>query len=244
MKGLVVAIDGPSGVGKSTVGKAVAARLGVPYLDTGAMYRAVGLAVKRKGIALPLEDPGGGRRGRVPCGRARDGERRGRADVAERRGRVPGDPDAGDFGVRLGCLRRAGRETPPRGHAAQPRARGRRRPRGARHRDEGRPRDAAQVLPHGARRRCGRAAGSRSFRPGALLRPSLRCSRTWKRAITRIPRGPIHRSGTMGRTRESTRPRCRSRRSSTASFRPSAGEFRRPVDRSPPARLTSTVPAA
>ena len=56
MKGLVVAIDGPSGVGKSTVGKAVAARLGLPYLDTGAMYRAVGLAVKRKGIALPLED--------------------------------------------------------------------------------------------------------------------------------------------------------------------------------------------
>jgi len=57
VKGLVVAIDGPSGVGKSTVGKAVAARLGVPYLDTGAMYRAVGLAVMRKGIALPLEDP-------------------------------------------------------------------------------------------------------------------------------------------------------------------------------------------
>ena len=57
MTGLVVAIDGPSGVGKSTVGKAVAARLGVPYLDTGAMYRAVGLAVKRKGIALPLGNP-------------------------------------------------------------------------------------------------------------------------------------------------------------------------------------------
>jgi cytidylate kinase len=57
VKGLVIAIDGPSGVGKSTVGKAVAARLGVPYLDTGAMYRAVGLAVKRKGIALPLADP-------------------------------------------------------------------------------------------------------------------------------------------------------------------------------------------
>jgi CMP/dCMP kinase len=57
VKELVVAIDGPSGVGKSTVGKALAARLDVPYLDTGAMYRAVGLAVKRKGIALPLEDP-------------------------------------------------------------------------------------------------------------------------------------------------------------------------------------------
>ena len=65
MKGLVVAIDGPSGVGKSTVGKALAARLGVPYLDTGAMYRAVGLAVKRKGIALPLERSRGRRRDRV-----------------------------------------------------------------------------------------------------------------------------------------------------------------------------------
>lgn len=58
MTAVVVAIDGPSGVGKSTVGKALAARLGVPYLDTGAMYRAVGLAVKREGIALPLERPG------------------------------------------------------------------------------------------------------------------------------------------------------------------------------------------
>ncbi|MGA7989911.1 MAG: (d)CMP kinase [Thermoanaerobaculia bacterium] len=55
---LIVAIDGPSGVGKSTVGKAVAARLGVPYLDTGAMYRAVGLAAKRAGVALPIVDPG------------------------------------------------------------------------------------------------------------------------------------------------------------------------------------------
>ena len=55
---LIVAIDGPSGVGKSTVGKAVAARLGVPYLDTGAMYRAVGLAARRAGVALPISDPG------------------------------------------------------------------------------------------------------------------------------------------------------------------------------------------
>ncbi|MEO8585252.1 MAG: (d)CMP kinase [Acidobacteriota bacterium] len=56
MKALVVAIDGPSGVGKSTVGIALATRLGVPYLDTGAMYRAVGLAVKRAGLFLPLAD--------------------------------------------------------------------------------------------------------------------------------------------------------------------------------------------
>lgn len=55
---LIVAIDGPSGVGKSTVGKAVAVRLGLPYLDTGAMYRAVGLAARRAGVALPIADPG------------------------------------------------------------------------------------------------------------------------------------------------------------------------------------------
>ncbi|HWC22561.1 MAG TPA: (d)CMP kinase [Flexivirga sp.] len=40
-KALVVAIDGPSGTGKSSVSKAVAVRLGVSYLDTGAMYRAL-----------------------------------------------------------------------------------------------------------------------------------------------------------------------------------------------------------
>jgi cytidylate kinase len=54
---LVVAIDGPSGSGKSTAARALAARLGVPYIDTGAMYRAVGLAVKERGIPLPLSDP-------------------------------------------------------------------------------------------------------------------------------------------------------------------------------------------
>lgn len=56
---IVVAIDGPSGVGKSTVGKALAARLGVPYLDTGAMYRAIGLLARRGGVRLPIENPGG-----------------------------------------------------------------------------------------------------------------------------------------------------------------------------------------
>ena len=38
-----IAIDGPSGAGKSTIAKAVAKRLGIDYIDTGAMYRAVGL---------------------------------------------------------------------------------------------------------------------------------------------------------------------------------------------------------
>ena len=46
----VVAIDGPVGSGKSTVAKAVAARLNLPYLESGAMYRVVALAALRGGI--------------------------------------------------------------------------------------------------------------------------------------------------------------------------------------------------
>jgi cytidylate kinase len=46
---MVIAIDGPAGAGKSTVAKAVAQRLGFTYLDTGAMYRCVGLAANRAG---------------------------------------------------------------------------------------------------------------------------------------------------------------------------------------------------
>jgi cytidylate kinase len=53
----IVAIDGPSGAGKSTVARALAARLGVPYIDTGAMYRAIGLAARDHGIDLPITDP-------------------------------------------------------------------------------------------------------------------------------------------------------------------------------------------
>lgn len=54
----VIAIDGPSGAGKSTVARMVAGRLGLPYLDTGAMYRAVGLRAFRAGVSLPIPDPG------------------------------------------------------------------------------------------------------------------------------------------------------------------------------------------
>jgi cytidylate kinase len=50
----VVAIDGPAASGKSTVGKRLAAELGFLYVDTGALYRAVGLKAAREGI--PLED--------------------------------------------------------------------------------------------------------------------------------------------------------------------------------------------
>lgn len=45
-----VAIDGPAGAGKSTIAKAVAAKLGYIYVDTGALYRTVALSAARKGI--------------------------------------------------------------------------------------------------------------------------------------------------------------------------------------------------
>jgi len=47
---MVIAIDGPAGAGKSSVARAVAARLGFTYLDSGAMYRCVALAAQRAGV--------------------------------------------------------------------------------------------------------------------------------------------------------------------------------------------------
>ncbi len=52
---LIVAIDGPSGVGKSTTSKRVAHELGIPHIDTGAMYRAIGLLAVRRGVAFDDE---------------------------------------------------------------------------------------------------------------------------------------------------------------------------------------------
>jgi cytidylate kinase len=52
----IVTIDGPSGAGKSTISKLLAARLHYTYLDTGAMYRVVGLQVERSGLDLEAGD--------------------------------------------------------------------------------------------------------------------------------------------------------------------------------------------
>ena len=49
-----IAIDGPSGAGKSTIAKAVARRLNIDYIDTGSMYRAIGL--KMTGLGLAMEE--------------------------------------------------------------------------------------------------------------------------------------------------------------------------------------------
>ena len=51
-----IAIDGPSGAGKSTIAKAVAKRLGIDYIDTGAMYRAIGLKMLSEGLAMEESD--------------------------------------------------------------------------------------------------------------------------------------------------------------------------------------------
>jgi cytidylate kinase len=56
MKPLIIAIDGPSGAGKGTVAKAVAAALGYDHVDSGAMYRAVGWKALRDGVPLDDED--------------------------------------------------------------------------------------------------------------------------------------------------------------------------------------------
>lgn len=47
-----IALDGPAGAGKSTIAKIIAKRLGLPYLDTGAMYRAMALCALSEGVSL------------------------------------------------------------------------------------------------------------------------------------------------------------------------------------------------
>jgi cytidylate kinase len=57
----VIAIDGPAGAGKSTVARLLAGRLGLPYLDTGAMYRAAALLARRAGLSAPFAGTAGSR---------------------------------------------------------------------------------------------------------------------------------------------------------------------------------------
>jgi cytidylate kinase len=57
MRKLIIAIDGPSGVGKGTVARAIASELGYRHVDSGAMYRAVGWKALQLGMALDQEEP-------------------------------------------------------------------------------------------------------------------------------------------------------------------------------------------
>ena len=53
---MIIAIDGPAGAGKSTIAKLLAKKLGILYLDTGALYRAVGLKADDNGVDISDED--------------------------------------------------------------------------------------------------------------------------------------------------------------------------------------------
>jgi len=55
-RGLIIAIDGPAGAGKSTVARAVARRLGYLFINTGAMYRAVAWKALQEGVSLDDDD--------------------------------------------------------------------------------------------------------------------------------------------------------------------------------------------
>ena len=57
---MIVTIDGPAGSGKSTAARKLAARLQIPYLDTGAMYRAIAYECVRRGVDLADEETVGG----------------------------------------------------------------------------------------------------------------------------------------------------------------------------------------
>ncbi len=190
----VVAIDGPSGAGKSTVARALAARLGVPYIDTGAMYRAVGLAARERGIPLPIPDPAaveahrgvGRHRPRPLAG--------GDARPSRRARRLPRDPASRDLALRLRRIGDPGRAPEAgRGAAAAGGGTGRG-PRGPGHRHPGLPGDPPQVFSDGgpasvrAERRArelagpghpaaprGSARGNGKARPGRRLpRPTPR----------------------------------------------------------------------
>src|SRR4051794_41810766 len=67
-KRLIIAIDGPSGAGKGTVARAVAARLGYRHIDTGAMYRAIAWKATHDGIDLTNEAAGAAPRGGARLG--------------------------------------------------------------------------------------------------------------------------------------------------------------------------------
>ncbi len=56
MKKLLITIDGPAGAGKTTVSRALADRLGYRYIDTGALYRGIALAVQSRGIDQKNDD--------------------------------------------------------------------------------------------------------------------------------------------------------------------------------------------
>ena len=79
----MIAIDGPAGAGKSTVARALARRLGITYLDSGAMYRCLALAALRAGTDLDEADGLGALAGSIELRLDGDRVRLGGEDVGE-----------------------------------------------------------------------------------------------------------------------------------------------------------------
>ncbi len=152
-RGMVIAIDGPAGAGKSTVARRLARELGFTYLDSGAMYRAIALAALRGPESTPATGTRSGGSPATSRSRFDDGTRR-----ARRRGRERRDPGARGIRCRLRGLRAS---SGPRGDGGAPARADRRRPlrrRGPRHRHRRQPRRPAQGLPDRLARRSEPAA--------------------------------------------------------------------------------------
>ena len=207
----VIAIDGPAGSGKSTVARALADRLELGYLDTGAMYRAVTFAALRRGIDPSEADQVARIVARPSSSRSGpDGVRRRRRRRHHRDPRARGQPGRQHRGRQPG---RAGRDGPTAAGLGG-RAR-RRRARGPRHRDGGVPRCRAEGVPDRGSGGAGRAPVEGGL--GPRLRDGGRgpC-----RAATRSTRaGPCHRSRKRPTRSSWTPPVSGSTRSSTSSPR-------------------------
>ena len=104
---ITVAIDGPSGAGKSTIARAAARRFGLIYVDTGAIYRTVGLAGERAGVNCSDADA---MQALLPALRI---ELVYDAAGEQRRGRFRNDPSAGGVAAGLARVGAAGRARVP-----------------------------------------------------------------------------------------------------------------------------------
>ena len=184
-----IAIDGPAGAGKSTVGRAVARRLGLEYLDTGAMYRAVTFAALRRGIPVDRRrrrSPSSPEQLELTVSATTACSSTAIDATAEIRGREVTEAVSA-VAANSGGARRAA--SPVSGQWAR-RAR-RRRDRGSRHRHGRVPRRRAEAVRHGVaagarrapgrrdrrRRRRGRGVDRRARPPRHRPAPTARCAR-------------------------------------------------------------------
>ena len=196
-----VAIDGPSGAGKSTIARAAARRFGFLYVDTGAIYRTVGLAVDSCGIGCGDEAAVKALLPKLDIALGYDDE--GRADrKPQRRGRDRAHTYAGDIPPRVGGVGHAQRQglscwtCSARWPRSTERYHGR-----ARHRHRGAARRRLEDIPH---RQPAAARGAPPGRAASFrLRHKLRAgaARDRERATSATPAGRRAAQARRGRRR-------------------------------------------